>query len=66
MREAYRLYTFESCSYLAIARQLDVPMATVATRLYRARIKLREILTARLGLPTDHQREESLDPSCSS
>jgi RNA polymerase sigma-70 factor, ECF subfamily len=66
MREAYRLYTFENLSYVAIARQLQVPMATVATRLYRARIKLREILTARLGLPADQQREESLDPPCSS
>ena len=48
MRQAYLLYTFEGQSYVAIARRLGVPMATVATRLYRARLRLRELLTAEL------------------
>jgi RNA polymerase sigma-70 factor, ECF subfamily len=54
MRDAYLLYTFGGLSYVAIAAKLGVPMATVATRLYRARIKLREILTAQLGLSPSH------------
>jgi RNA polymerase sigma-70 factor (ECF subfamily) len=48
MREAFLLYTFEDLSYLAIARKLGVPMAT---RLYRARLKLREVLSTRLDHP---------------
>jgi RNA polymerase sigma-70 factor, ECF subfamily len=66
MRDAYLLYTFEGLTYLAIARKLGVPMATVATRLYRARIKLREILIAHLGLPARRAGENASDSSCSS
>jgi RNA polymerase sigma-70 factor (ECF subfamily) len=66
MRAAYLLYTFEGLTYVAIAGKLGVPMATVATRLYRARIKLREILIARLGLPRRRASENASESSCSS
>lgn len=43
-RVAYELYTFDSVSYEGIAERLGVPAKTVATRINRARKRLRELL----------------------
>lgn len=40
------LYFFESCSYDQIASELNIPMGTVMSRLYRAKQQLRSILEA--------------------
>jgi RNA polymerase sigma-70 factor (ECF subfamily) len=47
-RAVYQLHTVEGKSYKEIAAQLDIPIATVGTRLIRARRKLREILAPQL------------------
>ncbi len=44
-------YYFQEQSYQEIAREMDVPMGTVATHLYRAKQMLRKILTAKEGPP---------------
>jgi RNA polymerase sigma-70 factor (ECF subfamily) len=46
LREVYRLYAIERHSYAAISSRLRIPRATVATRIYRARRRLRAKLTA--------------------
>ncbi|HMF42142.1 MAG TPA: RNA polymerase sigma factor [Polyangia bacterium] len=45
LREAYRMYAVERFSYATISRQLQIPRATVATRIFRARARLRAKLT---------------------
>lgn len=50
-RTPYKLREFENLSYREIAQRLGVPVATVATRLYRARLKLRELLSPKKGGP---------------
>jgi RNA polymerase sigma-70 factor (ECF subfamily) len=44
MRDVYQLHVLEGLSYAEIAKRLDVPQATVGTRLHRARARLREAL----------------------
>jgi RNA polymerase sigma-70 factor (ECF subfamily) len=44
-RAVYELHA-AGCSYKQIARELDISINTVGTRLFRARTKLREILLA--------------------
>jgi RNA polymerase sigma-70 factor, ECF subfamily len=45
-RDIYRLHALENRSYKEISAELGVPMATVGTRLLRAREKLRKLLGA--------------------
>jgi RNA polymerase sigma-70 factor (ECF subfamily) len=48
--QTYRLYAIDGRSYKEIAAELGVPIATVGTRLVRARRKLRAILGAHLSI----------------
>jgi RNA polymerase sigma-70 factor (ECF subfamily) len=48
VRDTYRMFALENRDYAAIAAALDIPKATVGTRLMRARKRLRELLLARL------------------
>src|SRR5262245_28186647 len=44
-RIPYEMREFRQLSYKEIAKELGVPVATVATRIHRARLKLRELLS---------------------
>ena len=46
LRVAYVLYAVDRCSYATISSRLKIPVRTVATKVYRARARLREALTA--------------------
>jgi RNA polymerase sigma-70 factor (ECF subfamily) len=46
LRVAYVLYAVDRCSYATISARLQIPVRTVATKVYRARARLREALTA--------------------
>jgi RNA polymerase sigma-70 factor, ECF subfamily len=46
LARAYALYAFDGLSYEQIAKQLNISKATVGTRLFRARLRLRELLLA--------------------
>jgi RNA polymerase sigma-70 factor (ECF subfamily) len=48
-RAVYRLHALEGRSYIEIADRLQIPKATVGTRLIRARRKLRDLLQAQLA-----------------
>jgi RNA polymerase sigma-70 factor (ECF subfamily) len=48
-RVVYQLHAIDGRSYKEIAVQLDLPLATVGTRLIRARRKLRDVLESMLG-----------------
>ncbi len=48
-RVVYRLHALEGRSYIEIADRLQIPKATVGTRLIRARRKLRDLLQAQLA-----------------
>jgi RNA polymerase sigma-70 factor, ECF subfamily len=50
LRATFEYREFERLSYAEIGRIMGVPVATVGTRLSRARARLKEILTARLDL----------------
>jgi RNA polymerase sigma-70 factor (ECF subfamily) len=54
LREAYVLYTVEGCSYAGISSRLQIPLQTVATKIHRARARLRQTLIA--------GREQTDDP----
>lgn len=49
LREVYVRFALDGRSYVEIARALGIPKATVGTRLSRARARLKQLLTARLG-----------------
>lgn len=49
-RDVYCMHTFEHLSHEQIAQRLSIPRMTVATRLHRARRRLREVLVKRFGL----------------
>lgn len=51
LRDVYRLRAIERFSYAKIAVRLRIPMSTVATRMFRARIRLRALLDAELPAP---------------
>jgi RNA polymerase sigma-70 factor (ECF subfamily) len=51
LRDVYRLRAIERFSYAKIAVRLRIPMSTVATRMFRARIRLRALLDAELATP---------------
>ncbi len=46
-QEIIELYYFQELSYQSIADILQIPVRTVETRLYRARAKLKELLSGR-------------------
>jgi RNA polymerase sigma-70 factor (ECF subfamily) len=46
VRETYRLFAIEGCDYTAISEVQQIPAATVGSRLFRARKRLRLLLTA--------------------
>jgi len=46
LREPYQLFAVEHCSYADISKRLHIPIATVATRIFRARSRLRATLGA--------------------
>lgn len=48
-RTTFELFAFEGKSYDQIAAQLRIAKATVGTRILRARLRLRELLTAQEG-----------------
>jgi RNA polymerase sigma-70 factor (ECF subfamily) len=50
LRATFEYREFEQLSYEQVGRIMGVPVATVGTRLCRARARLKEILTARLNL----------------
>jgi RNA polymerase sigma-70 factor (ECF subfamily) len=43
-REIINLKTFQDCSYAEMAEILDIPIGTVMSRLYSARLRLKELL----------------------
>jgi len=45
LRTAYQLYAVDRCSYAKISSRLHIPVRTVASRIHRARSRLRETLT---------------------
>jgi RNA polymerase sigma-70 factor, ECF subfamily len=49
VRDTYRRFALEGQDYVAIAAALGIPKATVGTRILRARKRLRELLTERIG-----------------
>jgi RNA polymerase sigma-70 factor (ECF subfamily) len=55
MREIYQLRTVHQLSYQSMADRLGIPLATVGTRLNRARAKLRALLERELG-PREDER----------
>jgi RNA polymerase sigma-70 factor, ECF subfamily len=44
LREVFELHELQNLAYLEIARRLDIPVNTVASRLRRARERLRDLL----------------------
>ncbi len=51
MREVYQLRAVQQLSYRSMSARLGIPVATVGTRLNRARLKLRGLLEAEVGGP---------------
>ena len=49
LRTVYRMFALEGRSYNDVAETLGIPKATVGTRLTRARARLKELLTEKLG-----------------
>jgi RNA polymerase sigma-70 factor (ECF subfamily) len=49
LRTVYRMFALEGRSYNDVAETLGIPKATVGTRLARARARLKELLTKKLG-----------------
>ena len=45
----YILFAMDHLSYAAIAQRLNVPPRTVGTRIFRARARLRVVLTKQLS-----------------
>jgi RNA polymerase sigma-70 factor (ECF subfamily) len=45
LAHVYRMHAFEKLDYAAISARLNIPMTTVGTRLLRARLKLRDMLS---------------------
>lgn len=43
-QEALRLTVFENCTYQQVAEALDVPLATIGSRVFRARRQVRRLL----------------------
>ena len=48
LREVFVLAHLQRRNYQTIAEMLQIPVSTVGTRLWRARVRLREVLVARL------------------
>lgn len=46
LRVVYVLYTVDGCSYANISSRLQIPLQTVATKIHRARARLRQTLTS--------------------
>jgi len=53
LRDVYLLRAVERCSYARISARLRIPMSTVATRMYRARLRLRALLDPALAAPAE-------------
>lgn len=53
-RELLMLREYEQLSYLEIAHVLEIPINTVRSRLFRARMSLKEALEARNAVGVDH------------
>jgi RNA polymerase sigma-70 factor (ECF subfamily) len=49
LREPYVMFALEGRSYIEVAAALGIPKATVGTRISRARVRLKELLTAKLA-----------------
>jgi len=47
--KTYRMYAVDRLSYADIARELNVPVGTVGTRLRRARLRLRQVMLGRMA-----------------
>jgi len=60
-RETYELHLVQGLSQPEIAQRLDIPPATVSTRLHRARRELRQILEAWLTAPGEGRGVEGGD-----
>ena len=43
LRDAFSLFALEGCSYQEIASRLDIPKATVGTRILRARRRIKQL-----------------------
>jgi len=50
LRETFRLYYFEDVRYEDLCKRLNVPLGTVASRLLRARRRLRDLMLSQPGL----------------
>jgi RNA polymerase sigma-70 factor, ECF subfamily len=49
LREVFVLAHLQRRNYQSIAEMLQIPVSTVGTRLWRARVRLREVLTERIA-----------------
>jgi RNA polymerase sigma-70 factor, ECF subfamily len=49
VRDTYRMFAFEGLDYVAIAATLQIPRPTGGSRIFRARRRLRDLLTAAPG-----------------
>ena len=58
-REILLLREFEELNYAEIAELLNLPVNTVRSRLFRARVALRELLAAPVGSTTNRKLTES-------
>jgi RNA polymerase sigma-70 factor (ECF subfamily) len=45
LAQVYRMHAFDGLDYAAIAARLEIPVTTVGTRLLRARLRLRDLLS---------------------
>jgi RNA polymerase sigma-70 factor (ECF subfamily) len=61
-RQIYSLFAVQRMSYQSISRQLGIPMATVGTRLRRARVSLRRLVLERMTTGTQGHSDAELTP----
>lgn len=53
LREAFSLFALDGCSYQEIAARLNIPRATVGTRILRARRRIRQLFDPTAGAGDD-------------
>jgi RNA polymerase sigma-70 factor (ECF subfamily) len=53
LRDAFSLFALEGCSYQEIAARLNIPRATVGTRILRARRRIKQLFGRTAAEPTE-------------